>query len=255
MKDVLSLCYHAVSPSWDWRYAVRPEQLRAQVEELLRRGYRPATFTEAVVAPPASRTLAVTFDDGYRSVFDLGLPVLSELGVPATVFVVTGHADSGRPLAFGRLGEFVGTADEHELASLDWDGLRRLSEQGWEIGSHTQTHARLTDLDDAALARELSESRDACAAGLSLPCSSIAYPFGAADARVTAAARAAGYRAGAAVEVESGSGDTLLHPRVPIFLGDDSERFADKTSFVRRRMAASRLGRALRSARRLTVRA
>jgi peptidoglycan/xylan/chitin deacetylase (PgdA/CDA1 family) len=255
MKDVLSLCYHAVSPSWDWRYAVRPEQLGAQVKELLRRGYRPATFTEAVTAPPASRTLAVTFDDGHRSVLELGLPVLSELGVPATVFVVTGPADSGRSLTFGRLGGYVGTADEHELASLDWDGLRRLSEQGWEIGSHTQTHARLTDLDDTALARELAESRETCAARLGRPCVSVAYPFGAADARVTAAARAAGYWAGAAVESGARVGDALRHPRVPIYLGDDSERFARKTSFVRRRLAVSRLGRALRGARRPAARA
>jgi peptidoglycan/xylan/chitin deacetylase (PgdA/CDA1 family) len=255
MKDVLSLCYHAVSPSWDWRYAVRPEQLEAHVRELLRRGYRPATFTEAVTAPAARRTLAVTFDDGHRSVLELGLPVLSKLGVPATVFVVTGHVDSGRPLTFGRLGEYAGTRDEHELASLTWHDLGRLADEGWEIGSHTQTHSRLTDLDNAALGRELSESREACAARLGLPCSSIAYPFGAADARVAVAAGAAGYRAGAAVEAGFRPREALRHPRVPILLGDDSERFARKTSPVRRRMAVFRLGRGLSGARRLAVRA
>jgi peptidoglycan/xylan/chitin deacetylase (PgdA/CDA1 family) len=254
MNDVLSLCYHAVSPSWDWRYAVRPEQLRAQVEDLLRRGYRPATFTEAVTAPPASRTLAVTFDDGHRSVLELGLPVLSALGVPATVFVVTGHADSGRPLSFGRLGAYVGTADEHELVPLGWEDLRRLTEQGWEIGSHTATHARLTELDDAALARELAESREACAARLGRPCLSIAYPFGAADARVAAAARAAGYRAGAVVDVGSRRRDTLRRPRVPVLLGDDAEQVRRKAS-SRRRLTVAQLARGLRSAWRPAARA
>jgi len=39
--------------------------------------------------PP--RAIAITFDDGYRSVHDLALPVLQEFGLPATVFVTSGH--------------------------------------------------------------------------------------------------------------------------------------------------------------------
>jgi len=43
--------------------------------------------------PP--RAVAITFNDGYRSTHDLALPVLREFGLPATVFVTTGHMDSG----------------------------------------------------------------------------------------------------------------------------------------------------------------
>jgi len=39
--------------------------------------------------PP--RAVAITFDDGYSSFHDLALPVLMEYGLPATVFVTTGH--------------------------------------------------------------------------------------------------------------------------------------------------------------------
>lgn len=38
-----------------------------------------------------ARALSITFDDGYRSVHDLALPVLREFGLPATVFVTSGH--------------------------------------------------------------------------------------------------------------------------------------------------------------------
>jgi peptidoglycan/xylan/chitin deacetylase (PgdA/CDA1 family) len=43
--------------------------------------------------PP--RAVCVTFDDGYRSVHDLALPVLKEFGLSATVFVTSGFLDGG----------------------------------------------------------------------------------------------------------------------------------------------------------------
>lgn len=42
-----------------------------------------------------SRAVCITFDDGYRSVYDLALPVLKEYGLPATVFVTSGHVGNG----------------------------------------------------------------------------------------------------------------------------------------------------------------
>lgn len=43
--------------------------------------------------PP--RAVCITFDDGYRSTHDLALPILKELNLPATVFVMTGHMEKG----------------------------------------------------------------------------------------------------------------------------------------------------------------
>ncbi|MFL9923605.1 polysaccharide deacetylase family protein [Herbaspirillum lusitanum] len=43
--------------------------------------------------PP--RAVCVSFDDGYRSVYELALPVLQEFGLPATVFTTTAHIDGG----------------------------------------------------------------------------------------------------------------------------------------------------------------
>lgn len=38
-----------------------------------------------------SRAVAISFDDGYRSIHDLAMPILVKHGLPATVFVTTGH--------------------------------------------------------------------------------------------------------------------------------------------------------------------
>lgn len=43
--------------------------------------------------PP--RAVCISFDDGYRSCHDLALPILTRLGLPATVFVTTGFLDDG----------------------------------------------------------------------------------------------------------------------------------------------------------------
>ena len=76
MPDVLVLCYHAVSESWAAPLSVTPRGFERQLRLLSDRGYRGETFTEAVLAPEGAKTMAVTFDDAYRSVFEVGLPIL-----------------------------------------------------------------------------------------------------------------------------------------------------------------------------------
>lgn len=190
--DSLVLCYHAVSPSWPERYTVTPAALETHVRHLLRRGYRPVTFGEAVSAQPGERVVSITFDDAYRSVRERALPVLDRLGATATVFAVSSFADAGAPVTTA-FGDWSGGPHEAELRSMDWDELRALADHGWEIGSHTRTHPMLTHLSDDDLRGELTASRAACEAGIGLACRSLAYPYGDFDARVAQAAAAAGY--------------------------------------------------------------
>ena len=93
--DLVVLCYHGVSDTWPDETAVTPAALAAQIELFLAKGYRGATFTEAVTKQRPGRTVVVTFDDATASVFDLAAPLLAEMGVPATVFVPTDYPDSG----------------------------------------------------------------------------------------------------------------------------------------------------------------
>ncbi len=97
------------------------------------------------------------------------------------------------------------------------DELRAMRDSGLcRFGSHAHRHEILTLLDDAALAGGLAASRAFLEQTLELPVADIAYPNGDVDARVVAAARAAGYRRGYTVRgALSGPGDDpLLLPRV-----------------------------------------
>jgi peptidoglycan/xylan/chitin deacetylase (PgdA/CDA1 family) len=138
--------------------------------------------------------------------------VLSELKLPFTVCVTPGLLDSGRP-------------------HLKWPELKELSRvPGCEIGAHGLTHARLDELDDAALARELTESRRRLEDAVGRPVTVMTWPHGAADRRAAAAARAAGFvRAGCSLYGRNAPGrEPLLLKRTEITGFDDERDFAAK---------------------------
>lgn len=247
--SILVLGYHAVSETWPAALAVTPSDLRRQLEWTLARGYRPTTFHDAVTSKPRDRTLVVTFDDAYASVLDLAYPILSSLDVPATVFVVTDFADDGRALEWPGIDHWRGGPHDGELRGLRWDELAELAARGWEVGSHTRTHPRLTRLPDDALVRELRESREACERGLGLPCRSLAYPYGDFDGRVVEAATEAGYTA-AAIEGLATARD-LAWPRVGVYRKNSMRAFRLKVSPTLGRLRAM-LGRGERQRSRVT---
>jgi peptidoglycan/xylan/chitin deacetylase (PgdA/CDA1 family) len=231
MSDVLVLCYHAFSPDWPADLSVSPECFEEQLELLVRRGYVGATFERAITDPPGPRTVVVTFDDAFRSVRELALPVMRRLGLPGSVYVPTDYPGAPGAMAWAGTDHWLGGPYEHELRCLGWDELGELAQEGWEVGSHTRSHPRLTMLDDEALAAELEGSRAACEDALELPCRSIAYPYGDVDERVVAEARAAGYVVGAALPAgRLHPGGPLRWPRIGVFNGDDLQRFRLKVS-------------------------
>jgi peptidoglycan/xylan/chitin deacetylase (PgdA/CDA1 family) len=167
----LVLCYHAVSPTWEHRLSIHPELLLRQVRMLSR-----------------FRRVHITFDDAFRSAANV-FGELQQLGLPITVFVCTGFARDGAPLA---ISELAGD-DPRELATMTWDELRSLADRGVGIQSHGVSHAHLTRLSDAELRAELADSKAELEAELHRSSDELAYPYGEHDERVRAAARAAGY--------------------------------------------------------------
>lgn len=236
------ICYHGVSDRWP--AAVSPDRLRAQLAYLLGRGYRPVTFGQAMLAPGA-KSLAVTFDDGYRSVRERAVPILGELGIRGTVFVPTDYVGQA-PAAWPGTDIWLGTAYRGELAVMSWRELALLAAAGWEIGSHTCSHPRLSLLDDAALARELAHSRACIERELGCSCTSLAYPFGDWDDRVVRAAAQAGYGAACTLPVRLSAGSPLCWPRIGIYRHDGPALFRAKVSPVVRRLRGTSAWRIIR---------
>jgi peptidoglycan/xylan/chitin deacetylase (PgdA/CDA1 family) len=228
--EILVLCYHAVSEKFPASLSVTPHAFRDQLGMLVRRGYRGATFSSAI-SQPRGRVLAITFDDAYRSVARLALPIMTEYGLPGTVFAPTSYIGAERPMRWPGIDRWHGTPHEAELVPCSWRELGELLEAGWEVGSHTRTHPRLPDLTDAELLTELGESRRECEERLGITCRSIAYPYGAVDRRVADAVAATGYSFAAELPGSFRMPAVPLRwPRVGIYNRDRLWRFQLKTA-------------------------
>jgi len=156
------------------------------------------------------RRTRASFDDAFRSAATV-FPALEELGVSIQIFVCTGYAVDGAPLA---IPELAGD-DPNELVTMTWADLRAHADRGVLVGSHGVSHAHLTRLTDAELKRELVDSKQAIEDELGRPCPELAYPYGEHDERVRRTARSVGYER--AYALSGRSRDAWALPRLDLY--------------------------------------
>lgn len=211
------LMYHAIgTPALGdtlGLFSLSPERFRQHMVLL-------AGWTQGQVvafdAPATTGTgcrVAITFDDGYLDNLEVAAPILSELGLPFTVFVTSEFVRNGK------------------AGFLSPDALRTLAAlPGAQIGAHGANHVALTQCDQATLHNELTSSRHYLEDVLGCEVRTLAYPFGAADRRVRDAALAAGYRLGACsmAGINLPERDQLLLARTEIVSLDSERVFAQK---------------------------
>jgi peptidoglycan/xylan/chitin deacetylase (PgdA/CDA1 family) len=151
--------------------------------------------------PLPKHPIVISFDDGYLSHYTHAKPVLRKLGWPGVLY-----------LEIKSIGP--GGLTEHQIRSL--------MNAGWEVDSHTLTHPDLTTLDDAALERELVDSRRKLQERFGVKADFFAYPAGRYDDRVEAATKAAGYRAAVTVDegIARGSDNPFALKRVRVNASD-----------------------------------
>lgn len=157
-------------------------QFEAHLDELQRGGYAVLpvhTILSALRAGEAlpDRTVGITVDDAYRSLYDEGWPRLKAAGFPFTVFVATEAVDRGG------------------AGFMSWDELRELSEHGVEIGSQAVTHPHMADIDAEQNRQELRDSALRIAQEIGQAPRYFAYPYGEASAEVKELVVEAGYEA------------------------------------------------------------
>jgi peptidoglycan/xylan/chitin deacetylase (PgdA/CDA1 family) len=169
------LAYHRVDvPDGDVNN-VSPENFARQMA-FLRSRYRVVSVTELLEilarGRNVGRAVVITFDDGYRDNYLNAAPLLRTYHLPACFFLSSGIVGTKRHFEHDL--ELAG----RPLPVLSWDEARELADMGFDIGSHTVNHARLSDCGPDSLCYELSESKSELERRLGKPVTLFSFPFG-----------------------------------------------------------------------------
>ncbi len=137
--------------------------------------FRVVSLSEQVAGARAGRsmagTLAITFDDGYLDNHEIAAPILRRLALPATFFVTTGF-----------IGSSIAAPWDQGLPTpqswMNWDQVRSLASQGFEIGCHSDSHLDLGKAGAAEARDDLGTSQAKFQDELGTEARLFAYPFG-----------------------------------------------------------------------------
>lgn len=170
------------------------------------------------------KQINVSFDDGFRDVYQNAFPLFMKYRIPFTIFLTTdfpeGKADiwwiqmeqgrsveeferlmkqiyeSGKPMA-EVMHALTGTLPNPQLCqslALSWSELREMVDSGLcTIGSHTVSHPGLTRIGAEACRQELEASKQMIKDRLGLDAVHLSYPHSMEDDAVRMSVREAGY--------------------------------------------------------------
>lgn len=200
--DAVILMYHSVgAPHGELTSLdVSARDFERQMDFLSRHGFRVVRLTELAAMlrrgeKIASRTVVITFDDGYENNYTEAFPVLKKYGFPATIFVVGSHLGEEYPVARRVPTRLLTLA---QIKEMEGSGLV-------DIGSHTWTHSYLPGISDPqALRNEILGSKVKLEAALGRPVVSFCYPLGGYTRAARKMVQGAGYRVAVGINSKKG---------------------------------------------------
>jgi peptidoglycan/xylan/chitin deacetylase (PgdA/CDA1 family) len=174
-----------------------------QMKLLKDKGYRVITidqlldFLEFKTQIP-KKSVVITIDDGWRSAYDIALPILKKYGFPATLFVYTDL--------------IVGSKK-----TLSWELIQEMANNGIDIQGHTKTHPNLTLIDEresfkeyfGAIEKEISESKRIIKKKLNKDVKYLAYPHSETNHLIIELIKKHGYQA--AFTASRGANPFFIH--------------------------------------------
>lgn len=225
MISTAVLAYHALGtpPRGEPLYNsfVSPEAFAAQMAFLARR--REVVALDAIMQPRRAgrRRVAITFDDAYRSVLTLAVPILERYGFPATVFVPTkwiGMRNGWDP------------PSELPLDVMAAAELRELRDRGFEVASHGHAHIDLGQVAASAAEQDVARSVQCLTELLGSPPRHFAYPYGKSSTAARSAVARAGFELAFSLDRGNEDASRLALPRTPIYPHDRRWSYGLKTS-------------------------
>jgi peptidoglycan/xylan/chitin deacetylase (PgdA/CDA1 family) len=177
---------------------ITPQEFEKQMQELKNRGITVIGMQDLLgwkrgekSIPP--RCAVITLDDGLKSQYEVGWPILKKFGYPFTMFIYTegiqgGHFGGGQ--------------------AMTWEMLDEMRDAGIDIEAHSKTHQDLRKPYDKVTKRKLSPpeyeqwlqdeiagSKQVLEQKLGIKINSFAVPYGFYNEQAKQIAKSAGYEA------------------------------------------------------------
>jgi peptidoglycan/xylan/chitin deacetylase (PgdA/CDA1 family) len=220
------IVYHALGrvqrSAARWNGFIRPERFAAQMSYLAE--HRRVVDLDALFEPdpsPGPPRVAITFDDGYRSVLEHGIPVLRERGFPAAIFVPTKW--------IGARNTWDAQADPSQEL-MTGEELSELAGTGFAVESHGHAHIDYARADPRAVEADVRSSVERLTDLLGRPPRYLAYPYGRATAAAAEEAARLGLRGAFGLDRPLLPFGDFALPRVPIVPADARPLFGLKTA-------------------------
>jgi peptidoglycan/xylan/chitin deacetylase (PgdA/CDA1 family) len=218
------LTYHSLDPSGSV-ISTAPDKFRRQMKNLSDASFQVVSLREIATRirenrPLPSKSVAITFDDGFRSLYDVALPVLSDYGYPVTVFLVTSFC--------GKYNRWYGQPESIPVFDLlTWDQISKMQEQQIEFGVHTATHPDLTKLSQSQISEEILGARQTLQDQTGQAESAFAYPYG----KESAAARKlveSNFYAACSTQMKYATAQSDVHflPRIDMYYFSNNDLFS-----------------------------
>ncbi len=188
------LTYHRFGKKSKSRLCIPGQVFDQQMTYLKKNGYRVIPLSDLIAfmqfrtALP-KKAVAITIDDGYRSVYDIAFPILKKYGFAATLFIYL---------------DFIGIPG----SSVTWEQLKEMKSNGFEVGAHTLSHCNLIKKrkDESEkvyierVEKELVLSKQIIDKKLNQNTVAIAFPYGAYNQEILDLCEKAGYKLGLSVK-------------------------------------------------------
>jgi peptidoglycan/xylan/chitin deacetylase (PgdA/CDA1 family) len=173
------LVYHRFGDERVPAINTRLDQLDAHIAELKAGGYTVLPLPDVVAAlrdgrPLPDKAVAITIDDGWRSIYTEAWPRLKKAGLPFTVFLVTDETDHGG-------------AD-----AMSWSQVREMAAAGVTFGSQGAAHPHFARMTAEQVASDLERARARFDKELGRAPDLLAWPYGETSAAAIQVARAHG---------------------------------------------------------------
>lgn len=213
---------------------VHPDRFASQMRWMSRLGYKGLSMRDLMPylrGHQRGKVFGITFDDGFRNVYQYALPVLNELNFTATNYFL--------PQQLGTSNVWDANQGVPKADLMSVSEMRQWSAAGQEVGSHALEHVHLPQLSDQDAMRQIRDSRHALEDLLGQPVTAFCYPYGDHQPKHRLMAEACGYTSATTTVrgLARPDDDMFGLPRVGIWRSTHLLKFFQKvlTSYEQRR--------------------